>query len=226
MLLNGVNYRLILVGPPGTGKGTQAKLLSKRLGLLHVGTGDILREAVRQDSPLGILAKPYVESGQLVPDNLVNDMIAERFLREDKPQSFVMDGYPRTLTQAESFDQVLEKQQSKLTAVVLLATKDEEIVRRLTSRLSCPKCKSTYHLMNKPPKNPTVCDECGTTLIQRIDDQEATVRERLRQYHVNLHDMLQHYRQQGLLHEVPGLGDIESIYGSIVNVLKQAATPC
>jgi adenylate kinase len=226
MTVNGADHRLILVGPPGTGKGTQAKLLGKRLGLTHIGTGDILREAVRTDSPLGKLARPYVESGQLVPDNLVNDMIAERFRQPDRPRRFVMDGYPRTLTQALSFDQMLHKQKLHLTSVILLVTDEDEIVRRLAGRLSCPRCKSTFHPISKPPKRPGVCDECGHELLMRVDDQEGTVRERLRQYRLNLEDMLEHYRRKGLLHEVEGLGDIEGIYNRIVYVLKQAEPSC
>jgi adenylate kinase len=126
--------RLILVGPPGSGKGTQAKLLSERQGLVHIGTGDILREAVRLKTPRGLLAEPYVVSGKLVPDDLVNELVADRFRRDDRPERFVMDGYPRTLAQAASFDQVLRQQFLDLSAVVLLAVDDEEIVQRLSGR--------------------------------------------------------------------------------------------
>jgi adenylate kinase len=218
--------RLILFGPPGTGKGTQAKLLSERLGLVHIGTGDILREAVRLETPLGRMVRPYVDNGQLVPDDLVNELIAERFRRDDRPERFVTDGYPRTLAQAASFEQVLRQQFLNLTAVVLLVTEDEEIVRRLTGRWSCPRCKSTYHLVSRPPKKPGVCDKDGTTLIQRVDDQETTVRERLRLYHANTADLVRYYRGQGLLHEVLGEGDVETIYGRIVDILKRAGSPC
>src|SRR5262249_48122143 len=142
--------RLILLGPPGSGKGTQAELLSERLRLEHIGTGDILREAIRRETPLGLRARPFVESGRLVPDDLVNELVAERFRREDRPERFVMDGYPRTLAQAASFDQVLRQQFLDLTAVVLLVVDDEEIIRRVSGRWSCPKpqCKRTYHLVN------------------------------------------------------------------------------
>jgi adenylate kinase len=223
---NGHAMRLILVGPPGTGKGTQAKLLCERLGLVHLGTGDILREAVRLNTPLGQLVRPYVDGGQLVPDDLVNELIAERFRRDDRPERFVTDGYPRTLAQAAAFDQVLRQQFLDVNAVVLLVTEDEVIVRRLTGRWSCPRCKSTYHLVLKPPKNTGVCDKCGTTLIQRVDDQEGTVRERLQLYHASTTDLVRHYRARGLLHEVQGEGDIEDIYQRIVAVLKQADSPC
>lgn len=218
--------RAILVGPPGSGKGTQAKLLKDRVGLAHIGTGDILREAVRMNSPLGHKAGPYILNGQLVPDDLVNEVIAERFRREDRPEQFVMDGYPRTLAQAASFDQVLRQQFLKLTAVVLFQVDDEEIVRRMTGRWSCPHCKTTYHMISNPPRCTGVCDVCGKSLIQRVDDCEETVRERLRVYHANTMGMVPHYRAQGLLREITGEGGIDHVHASIVQILKQADSPC
>ncbi len=219
--------RLVLVGPPGSGKGTQAKLLSKRLDLVDIGTGDILREAVRQNTPMGRLAGPYILSGQLVPDELVNQVVAERFRRQDRPKRFVMDGYPRNLAQALSFDQVLREQALDLSAVVLLAVADEEIVRRMTGRWSCPQCKSTYHQVNNPPKKAGICDLDGTKLIQRPDDREETVRERLRIYRDNTMGMIPHYQAQGLLREVDGMGGIEQIYTRILEVLNhQGGAAC
>ncbi len=213
--------RLILVGPPGSGKGTQAKLLSSRLGLTHVSTGDILREAGRQNTPLGQIALPYMRSGQLVPDDLVNEIIAEYFRREDRPERFVMDGYPRTLAQAASFDQVLRQQFLDLTAVLLFTVDDQEIVARMTGRWSCPQCKATYHVMYNPPRVSGICDVCGSKLIQRVDDQEETVRERLSVYHASTADLIPYYRSRGLVREVPGVGDIEQIHKAIVDILKQ-----
>lgn len=217
--------RLILIGPPGSGKGTQAKLLSSRLNLAQIGTGDILREAVRQNSPLGKLAGPYITSGQLVPDDLINEVIAERFRRDDRPENFIMDGYPRTLAQAASFDLVLRQQFLQLTAVVLLRVPDDEIVRRMTGRWSCPQCKSTFHMVGKPPKTVGICDSCGGTLIQREDDREETVRNRLMVYHQNTEGLIDHYRGQKLLHEIQGRGQIEEIYNQILQSLRKV-TPC
>jgi adenylate kinase len=214
--------RLILIGPPGSGKGTQAKLLSSRLGLAHIGTGDILREAARQNTPLGQVALPYMRSGQLVPDDLVNEMVAEHFRRDDRPERFVMDGYPRTLAQAASFDQVLRQQFLDLTAVLLVLVDDQEIIARMTDRWSCPQCKATYHLTFHPPRMAGICDVCGTKLIQRVDDQEQTVRERLRVYHLNEANLVPYYRAQGLLHELAGVGDIEQIYSNVLRILQQA----
>jgi adenylate kinase len=218
--------RLILIGPPGSGKGTQAKLLSSRLGFAHIGTGDILREAVRQNTPIGQVVSPYMRSGQLVPDDLVNEIVAEHFRKEDRPERFVMDGYPRTLAQAASFDQVLRQQFLDLTAVLLFLVNDQEIIARMTGRWSCPQCKATYHLDYHPPRSPGICDVCGTKLIQRVDDREETVRERLSVYHANTADLIPYYRARGLLREVLAVGEIEHIYATIVGVLKQAGCSC
>ncbi len=220
--------RLILLGPPGSGKGTQAKLLSERLGLVHIGTGDILREAVRLGTPSGKMAEPFVSSGKLVPDTLVNELVADRFRRDDRPDRFVMDGYPRTLAQAASFDQVLRQQFLNLGAVVLLVVDDEEIVRRLSGRWICPKpgCGGTYHATKNPPREHGVCDRCGTPLIQREDDKEETIRRRLAVYRQNTLELIPHYRAQGILFEIPGEGPIEGIHSDIVHVLKQAEQKC
>ncbi|HZT78645.1 MAG TPA: adenylate kinase [Gemmataceae bacterium] len=220
--------RLILLGPPGSGKGTQAKRLSERLGLEHIGTGDILRDAISRGTPVGLKAHPYVRDGLLVPDDVVNEVVAERF-RADRPERFVMDGYPRTLAQAVSFDQVLRQEFLDLSAVVLLLVDDEEIVRRVVNRWSCPKlgCKATYHTLEKPPKAAGVCDLCGTKLIQREDDKPETVRARLQVYHRNIVQLLPYYRARGLVREVCGEGDIETIYRKILQVLNvQEGPPC
>lgn len=217
--------RLILVGPPGSGKGTQAQLLAQRQNLVHISTGDILREAVRLGTPAGVRARSYMESGRLAPDDLVNEVVADRFRRDDRPDSFVMDGYPRTLAQAASFDQVLRQQFLDLTAVVLLLVDDSVIVSRMAGRRTCPKCQATYHVVNKPPRRAGVCDLDGTALVQRPDDKEETVRERLRVYHQSTAELIPHYRQQGLLREVPGEGEIETIYTTILQVVNHQAGP-
>ncbi|HWG44290.1 MAG TPA: adenylate kinase [Gemmataceae bacterium] len=219
--------RLILLGPPGCGKGTQAKLLSQRKQLEHIGTGDILREAIRQETAAGSRAKPYVDAGKLVPDDLVNDVIAERFNRDDRPERFVMDGYPRTLAQAAAFDQVLRQQFLELTAVILLQVEDEEIIGRVSERWSCPKagCKATYHTMVNPPKTRGICDYCGTKLVQREDDDPKTVRARLVVYHGNTEALVGHYQAQGLLHEVRGCGPIEEVYAKMIKILNCQAGP-
>jgi len=215
--------RLILLGPPGSGKGTQAKLLCENLHLAHIGTGDILREAVRLGTPPDRKAEPFLAAGKLVPDALVNDLVADRFRRDDRPERFVMDGYPRTLAQAVAFDQVLRQQFLDLTAVVHLSVPDDEIVQRLSARWSCPNCKATYHTVNKPPRVPGVCDECDTALTQREDDKADTIRRRLVVYHQHTRELVEHYRAQSLLREVPGTGTIENNYGRLVRALDDSA---
>src|SRR5262249_8391039 len=204
--------RLILVGPPGSGKGTQAKLLSERLGLTHIGTGDVLREAIQLQTAAGKQAAPYVTSGRLVPDTIVNELVADRFRRRDRPERFVMDGYPRTVQQAVFFDQVLGQHSLDLTAVVSLLVDEEEVGRRLSGRWGCPRCKALYHTVSKPPKVAGTCDVCGARLEQRDDDREEAVRTRLQEFRQTTADLIRYYRSRGLLCEVPGEGDIEQIY--------------
>jgi adenylate kinase len=221
--------RLILLGPPGSGKGTQAQLLARRNRLEHIGTGDILRQAIRQRTPAGERARPFVESGGLVPDDLVNDLVAERFGRADRPNRFVMDGYPRNLAQAAAFDGVLRQQCLDLTGVVLLEVPDVEIIRRLSGRWSCPtpNCMATYHTEHNPPRAPGICDNCGTTLVQREDDRPETVKMRLTVYHRNIAELAPHYQRQGLLHPVNGTDEIEQVYANMMKALTpQAGPPC
>lgn len=210
--------RLILIGPPGSGKGTQAKLLSDKLGLVHISTGDILREETAKGSPLGRRAKSFMDSGKLVPDDLVNEMVAERL--QLRPTKFIMDGYPRTLPQAASFDQVLKQLFLDLTGVILLKVDDDEIIKRLSGRWICPQCKETYHVRNKPPKVAGQCDVCKVPLVQRDDDKEATVRNRLKVYHGQTEELIDHYRRAGKLREVVGQGDIQAIHKKTLETLK------
>jgi adenylate kinase len=214
--------RLILLGPPGCGKGTQAKLLSRNNRLEHIGTGDLLRQAIRTQTPCGQQARPYVEAGQLVPDELVNDLVTERFDRDDRPERFVLDGYPRTVSQAKALDGLLSRHHLPLTSVLLLTVDDEEIVRRLSGRWSCPKpgCKATFHTESNPPRVAGICDDCGTPLVQRDDDRVATVRARLVVYHRDTVELIPHYRDQRLLREVDGRGEIEQVYANLMAVLS------
>lgn len=221
--------RIILFGPPGSGKGTQAKLLAQRERLDHIGTGDLLRAAIRQQTAVGVRAKSFVENGRLVPDDMVNNLVSERFAGADRPTRFVMDGYPRTVGQAGAFDAVLHGHQLDLSGVIALMVRDEEIVRRLGGRWNCPNasCGASYHTENHPPRAAGVCDECGAKLVQRADDKPETVRARLAVYHRDTAEVIPYYRKQGLLREVPGSGEIEQIYAAILNALQpQAGRSC
>jgi adenylate kinase len=215
--------RVILLGPPGSGKGTQATLLSQRLHLRHFSTGDILREAIQKNTEEGKLAQPYVSAGRLVPDDVVNEIVTSRFRADDRPDSFVMDGYPRTVEQADTFRRVLTDQGIKLHGAVLLVVSDEEIIDRLSGRRTCPNptCGASYHLRFNPPKKRAGhCDLCGTALVQRDDDRAETVAQRLAVYHRTHDALVEHYRKRGLLIEIPGSGDIEAIYAGIVEALR------
>ncbi len=212
--------RLILLGPPGSGKGTQAKLLCERLGLAHISTGDILREAVRLGTNLGRQARPFMDQGRYVPDDLVNDIVAERFRRPDRPERFLMDGYPRTLAQAQSFDRVLHEQHLALDAAVLLGVADDEIVRRGAGRRVCPVDGKVYNLVSYPPKTQGICDLCGAPLVLRPDDREETIRRRLQVFRQTLPEVIEHYRRQGILKEVCGEGTIAQIAAEIARVLN------
>lgn len=213
--------RLVLVGPPGSGKGTQAELLVKRQGLAYVGTGDILRDAIRRQTATGKQVEPLIKQGLLVPDHIVNDVVAELFRGDGRPERFVMDGYPRTLAQAVAFDALLRQQFLRLDAVVSLAIADDEVVTRISGRWCCsdPTCGTCYHVTARPPKTAGKCDVCGKPLIQRVDDQESTVRRRLAEFHKTTDALLDHYERQGMVKDVSALDPAETVYGNILKAL-------
>ncbi len=213
--------RLILVGPPGSGKGTQAQRLCKEFGLAHIATGDMFREAIKLGTPAGQRAEPYVLSGKLVPNELVNELVADCFRSDDRPEKFLLDGYPRTADQAAALDAVLRQQFLNIDAVVVLLVDFEEIIRRVSGRWICPKCQAPYHEVSKPPRVPGVCDLDGVQLIQRADDREDTIRQRLKVNNENTEGVVAHYRKQGLVREVPAEGDIDTVYHRIVQVLPK-----
>ena len=202
--------------------------LCRSCRLEHIGTGDLLRDAIARQTPAGVQAHAYVADGRLVPDEVVNNLIAERFRLEDRPTRFVMDGYPRTVAQAKAFDQVLQTYQLPLSAVVLLEVPNEEIVKRLSGRWSCPRsgCKATYHTDENPPKVVGICDQCGTTLVQREDDKEETVRRRLVVYHKNTEELIPYYEDRHLLRRVDGVGAIDQVQARVTRALKEAGVWC
>lgn len=218
-----MRMRLIFIGPPGSGKGTQAKLLSQRLGLVHFSTGDIIRDAIDQGTPEGRRFQKFVRAGKLAPDEVVNDIVNSRFQAPDRPSKFVMDGYPRSVGQAKSFDALLKALQLPLDAVLFLNVDDRQLIDRLSARWNCPNpdCKATYNTFSKPPMQPGVCDKCGTALVQRDDDKPETIRKRLKVFHEANDKLLDHYRSQNMVKDVPGIGDIETIYRNIVAALPK-----
>lgn len=193
---------MVFLGPPGAGKGTQAKAVSDNERIAHVSTGDILREAVANGTALGLQAKGYMESGKLVPDDLVVALVAERLERDDCADGFVLDGFPRTIPQAEALEETLEESGNELDGVVYLKADDDQVVRRLSGRRMCRGCGANYHLTFMPPADAERCDECGGELYQRDDDKAETVRERLKVYYAQTADLIEFYRGKGLLNEV------------------------
>lgn len=213
---------LILFGPPGAGKGTQAKRLVSRYGIPHLSTGDLLREAVRQGTELGRRAKPLMDAGKLVPDDLVIGIVEERLRAEDAQAGFILDGFPRTIPQAEALGKVLERAGRKLKAVISLEVPEEQLVERLAGRRSCPKCGAVYHVVNQPPKRAGFCDLDETGLVQREDDKEDQVKARLRVYAEQTAPLKEWYAKRGVLGTVDGVGSPEGIYALIQKVIGES----
>ncbi len=212
---------IMLLGPPGAGKGTQAEFLVKNYNLAYISTGEILRSAVKKGTPLGLKAKQYMEEGQLVPDDVVVGIVKERLADPDCRQGALLDGFPRTVAQAQSLDQVLNDLGCKLDAVIHMAVEEEELIARLTGRRVCRDCGATYHIKFNPPKVRNVCDQCGGELSQREDDSLATVTERLAVYKKQTEPLIDYYRQQNLLHTIDGNQDIDAIAAQISAVLDK-----
>lgn len=212
----------MIFGPPGAGKGTQAKLLSERLGVPHIATGDMLREAVKAGTRLGGLAKKYMDEGRLVPDEVVIGMVEERLRQPDCSKGFILDGFPRTIEQAEALDSELEKLGLKLDAVLNLEVGDEEVVKRIALRRTCRSCGAVFHLIFNPPRREGVCDRCGGELYQRDDDREEVVRNRLKVYRQQTKPLLEFYRRRGLLRDVNGERSIEDVFKEILAALGAA----
>jgi adenylate kinase len=213
--------RLVLVGPPGSGKGTQAEKLVDRLGLTYVGTGDILRDAIARGTEMGQRVKPLMDRGLLVPDTEVNDVVAELFRGPNRPDRFVMDGYPRTLAQAHAFDVLLRQQFLALDAVVNLTIPDDDVVKRISGRRCCsnPACGVCFNVYYKPSRVANKCDKCGSPLVLRDDDKEETVRRRLGQFDETTEKLLEYYRKQNLVRDVSATDTPETIYENIVRAI-------
>ncbi len=207
---------LILLGPPGAGKGTQAKRLEERLGLPHISTGDILRQNVKDNTDLGKQAKGIMEKGLLVGDDLVAKMLDKRFNNPDIKKGFILDGYPRTLSQAKRLDEILSRKNISVDLVVYLDTSDEVIIKRLTGRLVCSKCGANFHAVNMPPKLKGVCDSCQSSLYQRSDDNEGTVRKRLEVYKHEVASLIEYYKSAKKLHSLNADLDMEIVLDQII----------
>ena len=207
--------KLIIMGPPGAGKGTQAALIKKEYNLSHISTGDMFREAISNMTPLGIEAKRYIDKGMLVPDSVTIDLVRERLAKDDCKKGFLLDGFPRTLEQAYALKEILEELNIELDAVINIDVDLNALVDRIIGRRVCPKCGASFHIKNQPPKKEGICDECGTALVQRKDDTKETVVTRLNVYTSQTKPLLSYYEAQGLLKNVDGMGDIDAIFERI-----------
>ena len=206
--------RVILMGPPGGGKGTQAKTLSSAMSVPHISTGDMLRAARREGTDLGKKADAFISAGQLVPDELVNGIVAERLASEKN--GYLLDGYPRTIAQADA----LEAAGEKIDAVVLIDVPDEKLVARIVGRLSCAGCGAVFHKVTMPPKVVGKCDACGADLVQRADDKEEVVRERLNAYHAQTQPLVDYYKKRGILYTIHGDAAVDDVFEAIRKVLE------
>jgi len=215
--------RVAFLGPPGAGKGTQARDLAQEWRVLHLATGDMLREAVAAGSPLGREAKGYMDQGALVPDDVIIRMMGERLGKADAARGFILDGFPRTIAQADALAKLLKDLGQTLDSVVYFDVSEPELLRRLTGRRVCRKCGHTYHLVSNPPKRAGVCDACGGELYQRDDDTEATVRKRLEVYQRQTAPLLDYYRQRNMLTTVTGEGSLTAIRDAIRAAVGAAA---
>jgi adenylate kinase len=206
--------KLIFIGPPGSGKGTQAKRLAARFDIPHISTGDMLREAVAAGTPVGQQAASIMAAGQLVPDDLMIQMIDDRLARPDAQKGFILDGFPRTLVQAEKLETIVGNGRGDLKVLQLLVP-DDAIVRRITLRRTCAQCGAIYHLENQPPANDSVCDRCGAEVIARPDDTEEAVRKRLESFHRQTMPVATYYQSKNILRTVDGIGPVDEVFERI-----------
>jgi adenylate kinase len=211
--------RVVLLGPPGAGKGTQAKLLQEEFGAVQISTGDILRKAVAEQTPLGKQAGEFINRGALVPDGLIVNLVAERLKEKDCQTGFLLDGFPRTIPQAESLDEILKTMGLNLNCVLSIQVPQNIIVERLAGRRTCRKCGALCHVVFNPPKQSGVCDRCGGELHQRDDDREQTITRRLQVYETQTAPLVDYYSQRGLLRTVDGVGEIEQIRARVIAAL-------
>lgn len=218
--------RIVLLGPPGAGKGTQAKVLSRKLNLVHISTGDILRQNVSEESELGSQAKGFMEKGALVPDELVRLMLANRIEQPDTQKGFILDGYPRNLNQAKVLDQMLSEREMDIDFVFYLESSESVIIQRLSGRLACSVCGENFHIQNMPPKVVMTCDNCGSRLYQRSDDKAETIKRRLEIYRQDSAPVIEYYQKDKKLFQVDSDEGPEVVLGEITRIIQENHDSC
>ena len=211
--------KIVMLGAPGAGKGTQAKMIAEKYSIPHISTGDIFRANIKNGTELGKKAKSYMDKGQLVPDELTLDLIMDRFKQDDCKNGYVLDGFPRTIPQAEALDTALKAKGEKVDFAIDVDVPDENIVKRMGGRRACVGCGATYHVVYSPTKVEGVCDKCGEELIVRDDDKPETVLNRLEVYHNQTQPLIDYYNEQGILKSVDGTVDMKDVFKAIVEIL-------
>ena len=211
--------KIIMLGAPGAGKGTQAKKIAAKYGIPHISTGDIFRANIKNGTELGKKAKTYMDQGLLVPDELVVDLVVDRVSQDDCTKGYVLDGFPRTIPQAEALDKALEAKGQKMDYAIDVDVPDENIVNRMSGRRACLNCGATYHLISIPPKVEGICDRCGSKIVLREDDKPETVQKRLKVYHEQTQPLIDYYKNQGILKSVDGTQPMDEVFKAIVTIL-------
>lgn len=212
--------KIIMLGAPGAGKGTQAKKIAEKYSIPHISTGDIFRANIKEGTELGKKAKEYMDKGALVPDELVCDLVVDRISQEDAKNGYVLDGFPRTIPQAEALDAALDKINEKVDYAIDVDVPDDNIINRMSGRRACVACGGTYHIVFNPTKAEGVCDSCGGQLILRDDDKPETVKNRLKVYHEQTQPLIEYYTKKNILKSVDGTQDMSKVFDSIVAILE------
>lgn len=211
--------KIVMLGAPGAGKGTQAKRIAAKFSIPHISTGDIFRANIKNNTPLGAKAKSYMDKGELVPDELVIELIMDRFAQDDCVNGYVLDGFPRTIPQAEELDKALKSVNDNLDYAIDVEVPDDNIINRMSGRRACVNCGATYHIVHNPPKVENECDTCNGELILRDDDKPETVKNRLDVYHTQTEPLLKYYTEKGILYTIDGTQDMDTVFDSICKIV-------